>query len=460
MRITLIYPGFKEDAAGLSEPLGILYIASVLRKAGHQVLFIDMTFNKDSAALKKAAKDSDLAGMSCSSLLFERTAHIINELKKENPKLKCFLGGSHATNDPAGALKAGFDYVIIGEGEDTTAKLAYALEKEQNMGSIGGLAFKKGNKIIINPKKSFQNNLDAIPFPARDLLNYEQYFKTGSSEIGIIATRGCPYNCLYCKPMVDKLFGNKARKRSARNVAEEVEQIVKRYKHLFKGKVKLWFKDDTLTLCGINWFKELKKELDKRKISADWGCHTRVDNVNFDLLKVMKEAGLSHISFGVESGSQKILNYYRKGTTINQAIKAFEACRKLGIQTFAYFMIGAPIETREDLEMTYNLIKQIKPDGLDVYTTTPYPGNDLYETVKKNKLLKEKDKIDYWSKHSLMKLQYLTDMDLNEYRRKIYSLNNRQLILKYLTSFSNFKKLIKYIINRPGFVVNYLKRSL
>ena len=174
----------------------------------------------------------------------------------------------------------------------------------------------------------------------------------------------------------------------------------------------------------------------------------------------MKESGLSHISFGVESGSQKILNYYRKGTTIEQAVKAFNLCKKLGIETFAYFMIGAPVETREDLEMTYKLIKRIKPGGLEVYTTTPYPGNDLYSLVKKNKQLKTERKIDYWSKHSLIKLQYLTDMDLNEYRRKIYRLNNKQLMLRYFTSFKNFKNLIKYITKRPRFVINYLKRSL
>lgn len=460
MNVTLIYPGFKEDASGLSEPLGILYIASVLRKKGHKISFVDMTFEKDKSILEKTAKNSDLIGMSCTSLLFERTCNLIKEIKKTNSIIPCFLGGSHGTNNPESALKAGFDYVIIGEGETTVQELVSKLEKKEKIDSIQGLALKKQGNIIINPKTSFTQDLDKIPFPARDLWNYNQYFKTGTTEIGIIATRGCPYNCLYCKPMVDKLFGNKVRKRSAKNVVEEIEEIVKDYKHLFEGDVKLWFKDDTLTLCGDNWFKEFKEELEKRDIRIDWGCHTRVDNVNFELLKTMKGAGLSHISFGVESGSQKILNYYRKGTTVEQAIRTFDMCKKLDIETFAYFMIGAPIETKEDLEMTYKLIKRIKPDGLDVYTTMPYPGNDLYSLVKKNRQLRAQGKIDYWSKTSLMKLQHLTDMDLNEYRRKIYKLNNRQLMIRYLTSFKQFKKLVRYIINRPRFVINYLKRSL
>ncbi len=459
MKVTLIYPGFKEDASGLSEPLGILYIASVLRKNNHDVSFIDMTFRKDHQELEKSAKTSDIIGISCTSLLFDRTKDILKKIKTINPDVPCFLGGSHGTTDPKSALEAGFDYVIIGEGEDTIQKLTKALESRQSPDSIEGLAIKAENPII-NPKRSFTKNLDEIPFPARDLWDYKKYFETGTTELGIIATRGCPYNCLYCKPMVDKLFGNKARKRSAKNVAEEIQSIEKNYSHLFKGKIRLWFKDDTLTLCGVEWFREFKEHLQSRNIKVEWGCHTRVDNVNYELLKLMKESGLTHISFGVESGSQKILNYYRKGTTIEQAVKAFQYCKDLKIQTFAYFMIGAPIETREDLEMTYNLIKKIKPDGLDVYTTMPYPGNDLYEQVKENNLVTSKEKIDYWSKHSMMKLQFLTDQDLEEYRRKIYKLNNKQLIMKYLTSFENFKKLLKYLVNRPGFVINYLRRAL
>ncbi len=459
MRITLIYPGFSEDPSGLQEPLGILYISSSLRKAGHKVSLIDLTFNKGLEQLKKAAMNSDLIGISSTSLIFNNSKKALKAIKTINPNVPCFLGGSHGTLAPADVLTSGFDYVIIGEGETTIVKLAEKIKKKASTKDIDGLAFKKNNKIIINPKKTFIEYLNTLPFPSRDLWNYDKYFKTGTIEIGIIATRGCPYNCLYCKPMVDKLFGNKIRKRSPKNVVEEIEQITKDYKYLFKRKVKLWFKDDTLTLCGIDWFKEFKRELKKRNIQISWGCHTRVDNVNYGLLKIMRESGLDHISFGVESGSQKILNYYRKGTTPEQAIKAFKACKKLDIQTFAYFMIGAPIETRDDLEKTYQLIKKIKPDGLDVFTTVPYPGNNLYDLLKKNKQLKEGE-IDYYSKQSLIKMKYLTDKDLSRYRRKMYRVNNINLTMKYLTSIKEFKKLVKYLINRPGFVINYLKRSL
>jgi radical SAM superfamily enzyme YgiQ (UPF0313 family) len=459
MKIALIYPGFKEDASGLSEPLGLLYIASVLREGGHEVSFFDMTFNQDKTLLRTIAKQHELIGMSSTSMLFNRTSLILKEIKKINPKIPSFLGGSHSTTDPRSALNAGFDYAIIGEGETTVAALVNALAKKSKIDSINGLAFKKRNKIVVNPKKLFIENLDKIPFPARDLWDYSSYFKSGTSEMGIIATRGCPYNCLYCKPMVDKLFGNKLRKRSAKNVVQEIEQIVKCYNGLFEGKVKLWFKDDTLTLCGIEWFKEFNEELRKRNLNISWGCHTRVDNVNYPLLKLMKQSGLEHISFGVESGSQKILNYYRKGAKVEQAITAFDICRKLKISTFAYFIIGAPIETRNDLDLTYKLIKRIKPDGLEVFTLMAYPGNDLYELVRKEGLLKE-GKVNYYAKKSVIKLKYLTERDLNHYRRKIYRWNNFHLFLRYFTSIAKFKKLIRYIINRPGFVINYLKRSL
>jgi len=459
MKIVLVYPGFKEDASGLSEPLGMLYIASALRK-NHDVSFIDMTFQKDSTELVKLVQGADMVGMGCSTLLFDRAVKYLNEIKDVNNKIESFLGGSHATLDTSGSIEAGFDYVILGEGEITAGKIIESIEHNSSMDEIPGIAFKEHGKIIVNEKKDFVENLDELAYPARDLFDYDTYFKSGSTEIGVIATRGCPYNCLYCKPMVNKLFGNKVRKRSPKNVVLEIKQIVDNYGHLFEEKSNIWFKDDTLTTCNLEWFKEFKNELVAHKLDIEWGCHTRVDNVSYELLKTMKESGMTHISFGVESGSQKILNYYRKGTKVEQAVTAFELCKKLDITTFAYFMIGAIEETRDDLEETYQLVKKIKPDGLEVYTTMPYPGNDLFDQVRDNGQLKSDGKIDYWAKGSMMKLKYLTDSDLDEYRKKIYRWNNRQLMLRYFTSYKHFKRLIKYAINRPSFIINYLKRSL
>ena len=176
----------------------------------------------------------------------------------------------------------------------------------------------------------------------------------------------------------------------------------------------------------------------------------------------MKDCGLSHISFGVESGSQDILNFYRKGITVNQIINAFNMCHKLKIKTFAYFMIGAPMETKEDLNLTWKLIKRIKPDGLDMFTTTPYLGNDLYHYVVDNDLVvtDRVDEVCCMGDKFMIKMKHLTNGDLKKFKRKVYRYNNVRLLCKYLSSWENIKKLGSYFINRPTFVKNYLKKSI
>lgn len=460
MKITLVYPGYKADPAGLQEPLGLLYIAAVLKKNGHNVDLIDLTFKEDFNVLKEPSLNSDVIGLTSTSSLFFRTKKVLQYIKKMNPEVICIIGGPHVIASVEDTLNNGFDYAVIGEGEMTIFELVNKIKNKKDPRTIDGIAYKKNGKIVVNKPREFIKNLDTLPFPARELWDYKKYFKAGVNEFGIMATRGCPFNCLFCKPLINKLFGNKVRKRYVKNVVDEIEQIYLNYKHLIKDNVFFWFRDDTLTFCGTKWFKEFRTELKKRNLKIKWGCHTRVDQVNYELLKTMKESGLFHVSFGVESGSQKILNFYRKGITVEQTIKAFDACHELGLETFAYIMVGAPIETRKDLQLTYKLIKRIKPGGIDVYTTMPLPGNDLYNYVIEHDLLKENiNDIDYWSKTFPIKTKYINEKDLRNFRRKVYFYNGIHLFVKHITSVKNLRKLLKLIIKRPGFIINYLKRS-
>lgn len=459
VKIHLIYPDYKENAAGLQEPLGLLYLAAVLRKEGHKVKLIDMVFDSFEE-VGKSALDGDLFVFSTTSILLNRSLDILRIIKKANFKSICVIGGPHATVDPEGCLKAGFDYAFYGEGEKTIMDFVKFLDKG-NFESVKGLVYKKKGKVIKNPPQNFID-IDSIPFPARDLWDYDKYFKTGTTEIGMISTRGCPYNCFFCQPMMRNLFGNKMRIRSPKNVVDEIEQITKNYSYLFKGKVKIWFKDSTFTYVGKEWLKRFGNLLKEKNLKIEWGCHTRVNLVDEEMLNVMKDAGLSHISFGVESGSQRVLNFYRKGTKVEQIIKAFALCHKLKIRTFAYFMIGAPIETKEDLELTWKLIKRVKPDGLDIFTTTPYIGNDLYNYVVSNDLVivNKASDVCCMNNEFMIKMKYLTNDDLRKFKKKVYRYNNIQLLLNYFSSWKNIKKLTSYLIHRPSFVKGYLKKSV
>ncbi len=440
----------------MQEPLGILYIASALRKAGYDVDFVDLTFADSLDVLRDKVSNADLIAMSATTALFGRAREVLEYIRAINKDVPAIIGGPHATTLPFDALKAGFDYAVIGEGEETTAELVDAIGNDKNISLIRGIAFKEKGSPKLTEPRPFIENIDAIPFPARDLLDYEKYFAAGLDTVGIMAMRGCPYNCLFCKPMQNKLFGNKIRRRSVSNVVDEIEQIQKAY-----GGRKLFFKDDTLTTNGAGWFEEFGDELKRRNLDIDdWVCQSRVNQVSFELLKKLKETGCRSISFGVESGSQKILNFYRKGITVEQTIKAFDMCHELGFWTHAYIMLGAPPETRDDLEMTLQLLKRIKPSSISASITTPAPGTDLYLYAEENSILNIKDYVenDYYSTKMPMKLAHLTEADLDEYKRKIDGFVFGQRIASAFSSFSELGRAVKTAMHQPAKFASFLKK--
>ena len=313
MHILLVYPRFQYlHAGGLQEPLGILYIASVLRNRGHFVSLFDYTFKNSLNQLEEYLLDCDIIGFSTTTALFNRATQILQWVRKIRGDIPCIIGGPHATVMPEECLEHGFNFCVIGEGEQTIIELVEAIASGPPT-TVRGIAWKEGESIQINEFQPFISDLDIIPFPARDLLDYECYFSHGLHSIGIISSRGCPYNCRFCKPMQDKLFGRKVRIRSVLNVVNEIKHVVE----TFEGKCNhFFFKDDTLTCNGIEWFRNFNKLLREKQLDIKWGCQARVDRVDEELLAVMKDAGCRRITFGVESGSQRILNFYRKGITI------------------------------------------------------------------------------------------------------------------------------------------------
>ncbi len=453
MKITLIYPRFKyENVSSIQEPLGILSIAAVLRKANYSVSFYDLTFAKDLDILKNDIRNSDLVGFSCSSPLFGIAKGVLGYVKKINPNIKSIIGGPHPTQDPEDALNAGFDFAVIGEGEITILELVKGLE-EGAWERVKSIAYKENGNVKINSPQAFIQDLDTIPLIDRKLLDYSKY-----PSFGMLASRGCPFNCFYCKPMLDKLFGNCLRIRSIPNIVDEMEQLNK----IGKNKV-IYFRDDTFTISSSNWFKQFAGEIKKRRLRIKWGCNSRVDTVDRAKLELMKEAGCVGLSFGVESGSQKIIDFYNKKARIEQDIEAFALCRKLKLQALAFIMLGAPIETRDDLEMTYQLIRKINPDLWIVFITTPFPGNYLYEYAKKRNIIRIDNYIEYDNAQNSkdlnlpMRLDYLSKKDIQEYRNKInHYMIRKTVILRLRGILTQPSELRKLILEAPK-AFNFLK---
>ena len=416
-RLLLIYPRYQYVmASSLEEPLGLVYVATAARRAGWDPRVLDLTFDKDLSRVETELRGNPFAvGMSVTSPLLDKAVEVLQFIKERNPSLPVAMGGPHPSAFPENALESGFDYAVMGDGEEAFTSLLDAIRTD-DWSDVHGLAFQGSDGTIQKRPPRFAQDLDAIAFPDRSYLDYSRYEKAG-----LIATRGCPYNCFYCKPMQDKLFGRKIRRRTPENVVDEVEQVIDRL-----GQRILHFRDDTITIGGLDWFTRFRDRLRERiPGGVRYQCNSRVDQINEEKIRLMKESGCYQIFFGVESGSQKILDFYQKGTTPEQAVEAFRLCKEFKIQAVAAIMLGAPSETREDLELTYKLVKRIKPDNWIVFTTTPFPGNYLYDYAKENNLIRvsKSEQFDNAMNKRLgfmpLELKHLTSKDLRKYTAKI-----------------------------------------
>jgi anaerobic magnesium-protoporphyrin IX monomethyl ester cyclase len=342
MNVILVYPRWDYPTFGqLQEPLGLLHIGAMLKAHGDTVEFFDLAVDAIEL-VDEAVVGADLVCISSSTVLFGRACRVLERIKKTRPGLPVIVGGPHATLMTEDAVMRGFDAAVIGEGEYTAIDLVEAIQRGAPLYEVAGAAAKKGDEVAFGPTRGFEPDLDTFPDPDRTLIDYSKYFSDGIEFVGMMATRGCPYNCLFCKPMLDKVHGPKVRRRSPKRIAQEMSNIAQSL-----GYKRFLFKDDTMVLGGVEWFVEFERELASAGLcDSQWVCQARVDQITAPLLEQMKKCGVAAIAFGVESGSQKVLDFFRKGIKIEQTIKAFDLCHEHGIGTLAFVMLGAPVETR------------------------------------------------------------------------------------------------------------------
>jgi len=420
MKVLLIYPRFQWTEHGqMQEPLGLLYIASVLKDQGFEVDLLDFTFEKSLEKLKSGLDSADAVGLTTSSVLFNRAAHILKRIREIKPRLPVIAGGPHPTADPAGTLAAGFDFAVVGEGEQTAVELFSALAQGKDGLGVPGAWARKGDDIFPAQLRAVIPDINIIPLPRRALLDYKKYLWNGMFQVGVCLSRGCPFQCKFCKPMQDLLFGKKLRKRNPEGVAEEIDQAIALTGHRF-----FLFRDDCLTSLKKEWFEKFRSELEKRKIKITFSGQTRVSGLDEEMLVLLKSIGLVGLAFGVESGSQKIIDYYRKSFKVEESIPAFEICHKHGIGTHCFIMLGAPEETKEDLRMTIDLVKRIKPESITISRLTPAPGTYLNQELTAQGILKplEWEQWDFYKNQSPLKLKYLTEADLMSTENELRSL--------------------------------------
>jgi anaerobic magnesium-protoporphyrin IX monomethyl ester cyclase len=364
-------------------PIGLMYVASALEKAGFNVQMLDnYLMNKPLSEVKQLITSLNpmMVGMTCGSATYARCVETAKAVKEAKPDCTVVVGGWHASYLPETLLShPEIDYVIIGEGERAITQLATALaaDNQEQASTVAGVACRGKNGNIVNPPK-FIENMDEIPYPARHLLPLELYDRTieflDAKPADVMSiSRGCVFNCGFCETR--KLWGNICRGFSPQRVIGEIEDLQAKY-----GTKGIYFINDNFTLRKEKT-KELCKLMIEKKLDLEWVCDTRVDLVDEELLELMSKAGCKVIWFGVESGSEKVLQRIGRNTKPEQVEAAFKLCKKHSIKTACSFMIGLPDETLVDMEISLKFAKKIDPDFCMFNIFIAYPDSKLYNEM-------------------------------------------------------------------------------
>jgi len=378
------------EERGANPPIGLLYIATSIREnSEHNVKILDATIGtlsvkKIGEAIKEFAPD--VIGMTLSTFSLLECISIARLAKEIDPKVKVIVGGIHVYIYPQETINLGcFDYGVLGEGEHIIIKLLDRIENGESPSNIKGMIYKENGDVVYTGPPDLIDDLDSVPLPDRTLLPYKKYNSliAKANPVSIMITsRGCPFKCTFCdRPHLGKKF----RVRSADNVADEFEQCYR------LGIKEILVYDDTFSINRQRVI-DICNKLIERKIKIYWGIRTRVDTVDEEMLRLLKEAGCVRVNYGVESGDDEVLKRLNKGITLEQAEEAFYLTKKYGMDALAYFMIGCPGETEETIRETLEFAKKLKPTYVHFTILMPYPSTTVYYDALANKIIKK----DIW----------------------------------------------------------------
>ncbi len=417
--VTLVNPPSPKGAA-VHLPLAVLglgYLAAVLEKNHYEVDVVDypsLRFSYDEFKTEIAKRQPTIVGVTSTTLTYKSALRVIKIAKETLPNCITILGGIHATfwDDHALEECPELDIVVRREGEITLLELVQRLEAGKSYDDVLGTTTRKDGKIVRNPDRPYIENLDDIPFPA---LHYWPMEKIRKFEdvFYMMTSRGCAYWCEFCSTV--RMHGRKYRARSPKNVVDEMEYLQNTY-----GAKQVTFADDVFTLDKER-VEEICKEIKKRNLKVNWSCGTRVDMLSKDLLLTMKDAGCNAVWFGVESGTQAVLNEMRKGITTDQTIRVFNWVREAGLMPVPNVVLGFPGETKETIWKTVKFVERISPDYISCYdVATPFPGTPMYELVKEKGWLKTDDFDKFDITTPIFETPWLSIQELKEIREQAF----------------------------------------
>jgi anaerobic magnesium-protoporphyrin IX monomethyl ester cyclase len=437
MDVFLINPydenAVKNGLGFISPPLNLMYLGGALEGENFQAGILDddleqLGYQKIKKSLSKLSPP--IVGLTATTSTINKALEYIRLIREVLPNTLTVIGGPHATFMPEETLKAcpDLDVVVVGEGEITFLELAqFAIDNKGILPDIKGIAYKDGNNIKLNSPRELIEDLDNIPFPARHLVPFRRYDSTQEKNSDMITSRGCVFSCGYCSSSL--IMGKKFRSRSPQNVTDEIEHLNEKY-HLEK----IAFMDDTF-LLNKKRAQKIADEINRRGMDIGFVASSRVDMVDQKLLERLKGAGLNTLYYGVESGSQRILDLMRKGITLKQAEDAVKAAKKVGVEVLTSFILGFPGETRREMDQTIDFSIKLNPDYSQFSILTPFPGTPIYYELKNKKLIDTEN----WNKYTVLK-SVVKYEDLGLSKKMV----ENKLAYAYLKFYSRPKYLLKH----------------
>ena len=373
------------DSRAGSQPMGILYMATVLENNGVSVSVVDQPGEKisDDALIKKIRRiDPDVVGFSTLVSTGIRAAKQARDLKKWNPNLPVVFGGYYATMNAERILQKypQVDYIIKGEGEYSMLSLVQAMESGGNLKNVGGLVYREDGKIKYGKEEELILDLDDLPIPRRKFVEGNDYGYISGAKMpkftSILSSRGCPFACTYC--CCAAFAHRRWRPRGVENVVDEIEQVIS------EGYENVLFIDDNFTINKKRVTK-ICNLIRKRKLEFNWIAEGRVDSASREMFQSMVSAGFKILYIGIESANQRILDYYNKGTKVNQAVAAVNNARKAGTDIITgTFIVGAPTETVSEIYNTINFAIRLDLDFPQFNILSAIPGARIHEELVKS----------------------------------------------------------------------------
>jgi len=389
-------------------PLGLLYVSGYLKSKNISNDVFDTTFSNQTTQLEFILEKKPKVICIYTNLMTKiEVIKLMKILKTETYNFpKIVLGGPDVTYNVENYLKAGADFLVIGEGEETTFELYQAIINNSDIHQINGIAFLENNQVIQTEARTKFKELNELPLPNREAISMEKYLETwknnhGKSSMTISTQRGCPYTCKWCSTAV---YGQSYRRRPAHLVVEEMKMLKEKY-----NPDAIWFVDDVFTVSH-KWLTEFHSEIIKQNAIIPFECITRAERLNDEILQLLKEIGCFRIWIGAESGSQKIIDLMDRRVDINHVKKMIQDTNAIGMETGTFVMVGYPEETIEDIDKTIRYLKEAKPTEYTITIAYPIKGTSLYKEIE-NKIT---NKLDW---------ETSTDRDIDferAYSRKFY----------------------------------------